>query len=228
MNYTIEPATQEQDTLLPKIMLTDTLRVDSLHVDTLVTADTLKNGSRVSTVIEAPINYNAQDSIIVSFEGQKVFLYNNARVTYQQIELTAYFIELDLETKEVYAEGILDSAQTLVQKPVFKDGNEEFESKTLRYNFETEKGIITEVVTAQGEGYFHSDRTKKISKDVFLATQGKYTTCDAEHPHFYLHLSKAKVISKNKIVTGPAYMVLEDFPIYFPFLPFGYFPNSPT
>ncbi len=207
----------QQDTVLADMPVQDTLLVDTLEVDSLV-----------PPVIEAPIDYNAEDSIIVSLDGQKVYLYNNAHVTYQEIELTAYFIELDLETKEVYAEGLLDSTETLVQKPVFKDGDEEFESKTLRYNFETKKGIITEVVTEQGEGYFHSARTKKISDDAFLATDGKYTTCDAEHPHFYLHLSKAKVISNNKIITGPAYMVLEDFPIYFPFLPFGYFPSTPT
>ena len=200
----------------------DTIALDSISIDTALIDSVIK------PVIEAPINYDASDSIIVSFDGQKVFLYNEASVTYQQIELTAYFIELDLETKEVYAEGLIDSTGELVQKPIFKDGSQEFESKTLRYNFDTEKGIITEVVTEQGDGFFHSERTKKISKDAFLAKRGKYTTCDAEHPHFYLHLTKAKVISNKKIITGPAYMVLEDFPIYFPVIPFGYFPNSPT
>jgi hypothetical protein len=213
--------------------LTDTVDNESITGDTLVTGsvaarDSVRADSVTAPVIEAPIDYNAQDSIIVSFDGQKVFMYNNAKVTYQQIELTAYFIELNLETKEVYAEGIKDSTGTLIQKPVFKDGNEEFESNTLRYNFETEKGIITDVVTQQGEGFVHSKRTKKISEDAFILRQGKYTTCDADPPHFYLHLTKAKVISNNKIITGPAYMVLEDFPIYFPILPFGYFPNSPT
>jgi len=219
-------------------------RIDEISVDTpetmmnvqdtlfsensQVVADTIVADSIETSVIDAPIDYNAEDSIVVSFDGQKVFMYNNAKVNYQQIELTAYFIELDLETKEVYAEGIEDSTGTLIQKPIFKDGNEEFESKTLRYNFDTEKGIITEVVTEQGEGFVHSKRTKKISKDAFVLKDGKYTTCDADHPHFYLHLSKAKVISNNKIITGPAYMVLEDFPIYFPILPFGYFPNSTT
>ncbi len=201
---------------------------DSLRSDTLAVADTTVTDTVAEPYIEAPIDYNAEDSIIVSFDGQKVYLYNNSRVTYQQIELTAYFIELDLETKEVYAEGKEDSTGTLIQKPVFRDGNEEFESKTLRYNFESEKGIITEVVTEQGEGYVHSERTKKISEDAFILKKGKYTTCDADHPHFYLHLTKAKVISNNKIITGPAYMVLEDFPLYFPILPFGYFPNAPT
>jgi len=202
--------------------------VDSTITDSLAVIDTVAIDSVTPAVIEAPINYNAEDSIIVSFDGQKVYLYNNAKVTYQEIELTAYYIELNLETKEVYAEGIMDSTETLIQKPDFKDGTDEFESKTLRYNFETEKGIITDVVTEQGESFVHSSRTKKISKDAFLLVDGKYTTCDAEHPHFYLHLSKAKVISNKKIITGPAYMVLEDFPIYFPFIPFGYFPNSPT
>jgi len=209
------------DTIPDNIQITDTLAIDT------VKSDSTKSKS-ASTVIEAPINYNAEDSIVGSIDGQKVFLYNNARVTYQEIELTAYFIELNLETKEVYAEGIPDSTGTLVQKPVFKDGREEFESNTLRYNFESEKGIITDVVTEQGEGFVHSKRTKKISAEAFVLKDGKYTTCNADHPHYYLHLTKAKVISKNKIITGPAYMVLEDFPIYFPILPFGYFPNTPT
>lgn len=213
----------ENDTAYYEILPASTLQQDTLN-----SADSLVTDSLRAPVINAPIVYNAEDSIVISFDGQKVFLYNNAKVTYQQIELTAYYIELNLESKEVYAEGLMDSTETLVQKPVFKDGSEEFESKTLRYNFESEKGIITDVVTEQGEGYVHSERTKKISKEAFLLTEGKYTTCDADHPHFYLHLSKAKVISGKKIITGPAYMVLEDFPIYFPFLPFGYFPSTPT
>lgn len=219
------------DTIVSKPALRDSLPelpqyADTLGIDTLDL--TPGRGGRPATVIEAPIDYSATDSIVGSFDGQKVYLYNNAKVTYQQIELTAYFIELDLETKEVYAEGTKDSTGTLVQKPVFKDGSEEFESQTLRYNFETEKGIITEVVTEQGEGFVHSRKTKKISADAFVLKDGKYTTCNADHPHYYLHLTKAKVISNNKIITGPAYMVLEDFPIYFPILPFGYFPNTPT
>lgn len=199
------------------LVSTDSIQVDTVSVDSIPKA-----------IIEAPIEYNAKDSIIVSFDGQKVFLYNEAKVSYQDIELTAYYIELDLETKQLYAEGLTDSIGELDQKPVFKQGGEEYEAETIRYNFETEKAFITKVVSAQGEGRILSDRTKKIGKDVFITEKAKYTTCDAEHPHFYLHLSKAKVIGNDKIITGPAYLVLEDFPIYFPFIPFGYFPNSPT
>lgn len=201
-------------------------------IDTTLTGevpqDSLVVDSVETPVIDDPISYSASDSMIVSIDGQKVYLYNQAKVNYQEIELTAYYIELDLETKEIYAEGIPDSTGEQTQKPLFKQGAEEYESETMRYNFESEKAFITKVVSQQGEGYIHSDRTKKIGKEVFITEKAKYTTCDAEHPHFYLHLTKAKVISNEKIITGPAYMVLEDFPIYFPIIPFGYFPNSPT
>ncbi len=205
------------DTIQHSLIQADTIQIDTAAIDSVV-----------KPFIDAPIVYNAEDSIIISFDGQKVYLYNHASVTYQNIELTAYYIELNLQTKEIFAEGILDSTETLVQKPIFKQGSEEYESETMHYNFDTEKAFITKVVSAQGEGRILSERTKKISKDVFITENAKYTTCDADHPHFYLHLSKAKVIEGNKIITGPAYMVIEDFPIYFPFLPFGYFPNSPT
>ena len=201
--------------------------IDTIAADT-INKDSIASDSIKKPLISDPINYNAEDSIVVSFDGQRVFLYKDASVKYQQIELTAYYIELDLETKQIYAEGFKDSTGTMTNKPVFKQGNEEYESETMRYNFETEKAFITKVVSKQGEGFILSDRTKKIGKDVFITEKAKYTTCDADHPHFYMHLTKAKVISNNKIVTGPAYMVLEDFPIYFPILPFGYFPSTPT
>ncbi len=212
----------QSDTIVADSMNLEVAISDSLSVDTLA-ADTVKK-----SFIEAPIIYNAEDSIVVSFDGQKVYLYNNAKVTYEQIELTAYYIDLNLETKEIYAEGLVDSTGTMVQKPVFKQGSDEYESETMRYNFETEKAFITKVVSEQGEGFILSDRTKKIGKETFITEKAKYTTCDADHPHFYMHLTKAKVISNKTIVTGPAYMVLEDFPLYFPILPFGFFPNTPS
>jgi len=223
--------TQKLTAISPKIseesVSTELIPIGSLVSDSLL-VDSLAADTINKPFIEDPIVYNAEDSIVVSFDGQKVFLYNKASVNYQQIELTAYYIELNLETKEIYAEGILDSTETMVQKPLFKQGSEEYESETMRYNFETEKAFITKVVSKQGEGVILSDRTKKIGDETFITEKAKYTTCDAEHPHFYMHLTKAKVISNKKIVTGPAYMVLEDFPIYFPMLPFGFFPNTPT
>jgi len=213
---------QESDTISTPNMsnLIDTTTVP--HVQ-LASGDSIPK-----PVLEAIITYTAEDSIIPDFENQKMYMYKNGVINYQNIELKADYIMLDLAKKEVYAEGLPDSTGTIVGNPVFKEGDEEFESVTMRYNFETQKGIITDVNTAQGDGFVHSELTKKISKDEFILRKGKYTTCDAEHPHFYLRMTKAKVISNKKIITGPAYLVLEDFPIYFPMIPFGYFPTTST
>ncbi len=215
----------EPDTIKTSEAIPDTIKIKGSPA----TADSLQNDTTKKAqapVLEAPINYNAKDSIVVALDSKKVFLYKEAVVTYQDIELKADFIQLDLNTKEVYAEGVKDTAGVVQGSPVFKDGSDEFESKDIRYNFKSQKGIIHDVKTEQGEGYVQSERAKKTDKDVFIMKNGKYTTCDADHPHFYLNMTKAKVISNKKIITGPAYMVLEDFPIYFPFLPFGFFPNS--
>ena len=212
------------------IQESDTVFVPSVPIlkDTTAISPVPANDSITKPVLEATITYSATDSIIPDFENHKVYMYKGGVVNYQTIELKADFIVLDLANKEVYAEGLPDSTGTIVGTPVFKDGKEEFESKTLRYNFETQKGFITDVKTKEGDGFVHSDLTKKISPDEFVLRRGKYTTCDADPPHFYLRMTKAKVISNKKIITGPAYLVLEDFPIYFPMIPFGYFPNSTT
>lgn len=206
----------------------DTIKSSNLPDSLAVIPAQAATDSVNKPVLEATITYTAQDSTIADFENQKVFMYKKGVVTYQNIELKADFIMLNFTTKEVYAEGLPDSTGAIVGTPVFKMGEEEFESKTLNYNFETQKAIISDVKTTQGDGFVHSELTKKISKDEFILRDGKYTTCDAEHPHFYLQMTKAKVISNKKIITGPAYMVLEDFPIYILTLPFGYFPNSST
>lgn len=223
----------QEPEVIPKLKDSTFTPLYAVHVLDSADIDSIRMERRVDTtesapVLDAPIKYDAEDSMIVSLDGQKVYLYNNAEVNYQNINLTAYYIELDLDTKEIFATGLIDSAGEMTQKPIFKQGAEEYESETMRYNFETEKAFITKVVSQQGEGYIHSDRTKKIGEQIFITEDAKYTTCDADHPHFYLNLTKAKVISNKKIITGPAYMVLEDFPIYFPLLPFGYFPNNPT
>jgi len=59
-------------------------------------------------------------------------------------------------------------------------------------------------------GFLHSETTKmQANKEIHLKN-GKFTTCDLEHPHFYFELTKAKVIPDDKIVSGPAYLVIED------------------
>lgn len=228
---------QEIEPLASKIVRTDSLDLlssDSLAVfpfDTLalVPADTLA----VDTVkkkdgpLDAPVFYQAKDSIIMTGKNW-TYMFGESDVKYQNIQLESEIIELNMDSTLVYAKFALDSVGDEFGYPLFKDGNEQYESRMMRYNFKTGKGYITDVITQQGEGYVTAGRTKKMPDDVLNMVDGKYTTCD-EHddPHFYIQMTKAKVRPGKNIVTGPVYLVIEDVPLPLA-LPFCFFPFSST
>ncbi len=176
---------------------------------------------------DAEVEYKADGKITINNTANKIYMYKNGQVKYKDIELTADYIELNRDSNLIHATGKPDSTGAIVGKPVFKQGQQEFEADEIRYNFLTKKGIVYGVVTEQEGGFIQSGKTKLMNDSTYNMKDGKYTTCDAEHPHFYLQMTKAKVLSNKKIVTGPAYLVVEDLPIYFIFIPFGFFPNSP-
>ena len=97
---------------------------------------------------------------------------------------------------------------------MFQEGSASYETNTMRYNFKTRKGFITDVITQQGEGFITGGTTKKTDEDVYYMKKVKYTTCDKhDDPHFYLQLTKAKMRPGKDIITGPAYMVLSGLPL---------------
>lgn len=214
------------------------LRIDSLTGAAMVMRDSMFNynyffqqdtaGRKQPLVIspdavDQPIVYNAEGYMKTDLRTRKVSLVQNAKVTYGTIELTADSIVLDMETGSVYATGRIDSMGIMVGKPIYKDGKEEFESRELTYNFKSKKGVIRNVTTEQEGGYLQSLTTKRHEDGTLHVNRSKFTTCDAEEPHFYLALPKAKVYPGEKIVSGPAYMVVADIPLPL-ILPFGFFP----
>lgn len=181
-------------------------------------------GRKISDdAVDLPIVYSADGYMKTDIRNEKVSLVKNARVTYGTIELTADSIVLDMETGSVYATGLPDSTGKMTGKPFFKDGSEEFESKELTYNFKSKKGVIRNITTEQEGGYLQSLVTKRHEDESLHIFKSKFTTCDAEDPHFYLALNRAKVYPGEKIVSGPAYMVVADIPLPL-IIPFGFFP----
>lgn len=177
-------------------------------------------------VLEAPVSYQADDSIVWIIENSKAYLFKNSKVDYQKIGLTAEQIQVDIDTKTVYAHGVIDSLGVETGRPVFKDGDTSYESDTMSYNFSSRKGYISNVVTQQGEGYMTSRDAKKGPDNEIYVMGGKYTTCDNhEHPHFYMALTRGKVRPGKNAVFGPAYLVVEDVPLPLA-IPFGFFPFS--
>ncbi|MCF8392030.1 MAG: LPS-assembly protein LptD [Bacteroidales bacterium] len=213
------------DTLLTDSIYTTSVLQDSLFFGNEGSTDTLK--SKKNNSIELDVIYSAVDSVNFGKTNKKVFLYKDAKVTYGTMELEAAYIEFDMSTNIVYASGMPDSTGKIVGNPVYKDDVQNLEAKQLRYNFKTKRGRILEVITEQDGGYLHAQTTKKDEYGHIHIKDGKYTTCDAEHPHFYVALTKAVSIPGEKIISGPAYLVFADIPLPIG-LPFGFFPNTTT
>ncbi len=182
-----------------------------------------KSGSEINSEVK----YSATDSLIFSLDGGMVELYGDAIITFEEIELTGAYIRYEMDQNLVVAFGMPDSSGALVGNPVFTDPSGSFESKRLKYNFKTKKGYIEAVVTEQEGGFLHSEQTKMQTNGHIHLKNGKYTTCDAPHPHFYISITKGISVPGDKIVSGPAYLVLEGVPLPLG-IPFGFFPNSTT
>ena len=178
-----------------------------------------------------PAFSEAKDSVKEDFSNGKrmVYYWGDVKVKYGNLELKAAYMEYDLNSKSLFASGVKDTAGVIQGKPEMTEGRDKYTMDTVRYNFNTRKSIIINMVTQESEGFLYGDKLKKMPDNSINISGGKYTTCDHEHPHFYLKLTNAKVINKpNKVtVFGPAYLVVEDVPTPFA-LPFGFVPDRVT
>lgn len=209
-----------------------TLKTDSLAGDAVaVMGDSLGERKGFTRIVrdkvdlDNALNFSAKDSLVLVGQ-QNAFLYGDGNVDYGEFKLNSAEIRMEMDSSTVYAEGVVDSIGELQGNPVFQQGGDEYESKSMKYNFKTERGYITNVITEQQDGFLLGNKAKKNPDGSFFLEDGFYTTCDDhEHPHFGFKITRAKVRPKKDVVTGPGYMMLVGIPLPLA-LPFGYFPFS--
>ena len=190
---------------------------DSIHLDSLNRKK--KNG------IDAPVTYSGEDSLVYDAKNKVAHIYGSSKVNYENMDLASDRIQMSLDSSLVRAIGTADSTEKkgVRGRPLFKMGGSEYESDTIAFNFKTKKGFINNVYTQQEDGYLTSELSKRDSSGVIYLKHGRYTTCDEEHPDFYIALSRAKVRPGKDVVFGPAYLVVADVPLPLA-IPYGFFP----
>ena len=207
---------------------------DSLSPDSLLHAglpfgqgsdSTASDTTAYKPFLDDPISGTNEDSLIYDVKNKVVYIYEKGDVKYQDKNLKADYMRVDMDNKEIYAYGREDTVAGKPTRPEFLDGGSAYQMDTITYNIETEKARIKGVTTQDGEGYLKGARVKKMKDNTINIADGKFTTCDADHPHFYLAMTKAKTIPGKKVIVGPSYLVLEDVPLYPLMLPFGFFPT---
>lgn len=208
----------------------DTTKMDSLelaiykhnkHIDDSVRLDSINR--KKSNSIDAPVTFSSDDSLVYDATAKRAFLYGNSNVKYQNMDLKSDRVQMSLDSNLVHATGKADTTGELIGKPVFVMGKDTYESDTISFNFKTKKGFINSVYTAQEDGFLTSEKSKRDSSGVLYLQHGRYTTCDQEHPDFYIALSRAKVRPGKDVVFGPAYLVVADVPLPLA-IPYGFFP----
>ena len=212
----------------------DTTRMDSLQkaiyrhnrmIDDSIRLDSLNRQKK--NTIEAPVVYSGNDSLVYDARSKTAYLYGTAKVKYENMDLAADRVHMNLDSNLVHATGTADSTEKtgLRGMPVFTMGSDKYESDTMAFNFKTKRGLIKDVKTQQQEGYLSSKRAKRNEKGEIFLEHARYTTCDKDCPDFYISLSRAKLRPGKDVVTGPAYLVVADVPLPFA-IPYAFFPFS--
>ncbi len=215
-------STIDNSASLPLIELPDSSKINTPADTTIPKYKTIEiSRSAISSVV----NYQAQDSIRFNLKIKKAYLYNKSDIVYDDVTLGSNYVEIDLAKSQILATGWPDSAGVMHGMPIFKQGPQSFRTEKIEYNFISKKGLISSVITQEGEGFMHGEKIKKNSDSTTFVYRGKYTTCDHDDPHYELSFTKAKVVTNNVIVTGPAFLKIQGIPTPIA-LPFGFFPNK--
>jgi lipopolysaccharide assembly outer membrane protein LptD (OstA) len=196
--------------------------------DSLTNKDTSLHKINMDTIsyklaknaLEAPVEYTAEDSMVIDVPGKRVTLYGKKVTThYKDNDLTGPIISFDEASGDIIASIKRDSAGKVIAFPTFKQSDFTSQSDSIRFNMKTGKGITKSTYTQQGEMYVYGEVIKKVSPDVFYALRGRFTTCNLDTPHFAFISNKIKFITNKVAISGPVHPEFEGvpIPIYFPF-----------
>lgn len=218
---------------------------ERLQKPIILTKDSLKSKSIIQNRTELPLNTvevdsvkqdtvkkayltdivkkYAEDYIRMSRAENKMYLYNQAKISYEDFELSAGTIILNNNNNKVFAAGIKDSTG-YTQKPIFKQGSKEVRPDSILFNYKTKKAIIYGSNTEDGELNIYAEASKRVNDSVYYMRNAKFTTSeDINDPEYYFLARKIKFVPGKKVVTGLVNMYIADVPTPLG-LPYGFFP----
>jgi hypothetical protein len=224
--------TKKADTTRPRINPPPTTPLTITSSDTLPGKDSVTI-QKIDTfslklskdTLDAPIQYAAEDSMVVMIKSKKIYLYGKTKTEYQDVVLTAPLVGIDQETQVLTAFNKKDSTGAVIEEAIFKQGENEFTSDTIAYNIKTQKGLTKNTITQSGEMFVHGTYVKKIDDNVTFVKEGIFTTCNLDEPHFAFKANKLKVVNKKVAISGPAHPEFEGVPVPV-YVPFGFYPLS--
>jgi hypothetical protein len=174
--------------------------------------------------IKTTIIFSAKDSVILEVESKKGILYEDAKITYGDTRLNSGLIIMDMQRNTVLARPRIDSTGKAQGRPILEEGQEKIVADSIDYNTKSQRAMVSNLVTQQGEGYIGGNRVKKSPENEFYLNEGYYTTCNLAEPHFRIKARKIKLTKKQNVIAGPFNIEIADTPLPLGFF-FGIFPK---
>ncbi|WP_394345861.1 putative LPS assembly protein LptD [Flavobacterium silvisoli] len=189
----------------------------------VISGDSLK---KKKALLDGKVKYKADKYAKIDQKKKLVTLYDKAELYYQDIELKSGIIVFDYQKNEVYAGRIKDSTGAYTQAPIFKQGDNQVEPDSIRFNYKTKKALVWNSRTKQGEMNVKSEISKKENDSVYFLKKARFTTAkDIDNPEYYFQASRVKLVPGKKVVVGLTNMVIADVPTPLA-LPFAFFPMT--
>ncbi|MDO3643113.1 putative LPS assembly protein LptD [Mucilaginibacter sp. L3T2-6] len=180
--------------------------------------------------VKSEVKWHAEDSTVTDNVHNIVYLYGQARVTYEDFELDADYIRLDKNNNLLFAKGSIDPlTKRYVGRPISKQKNDKpVESDSLLFNYKTKKGRVFNPASEQDGNFLSGGELKKLNDNEVAYRNTTFSTCDLPQPdtHFGIVITKG-IGEKNRIISGPAYLEIEGIPLPLA-IPFGFFPKPDT
>jgi len=175
--------------------------------------------------IDSIVTYKASDTILYNIHNRTMHLAGKAETQYEGQDLSSQDIDVDFNTSMLTSYGTPDSAgKGELGTPIFNDKGEMYNGNTITYNFKSKQGTVVLANTKIENGFYYGDKIKRESDEIIFVQNGKYTTCDLPHPHYYFASPEMEVILKDKVFAEPVYFYVDDVPLFA--VPFGVFPNK--
>ncbi len=185
-------------------------------------AKSVKDTTSSKAAIDTVVTYSAADSIVYNISDHKMSLYTKGNMKYRDFKLNAGQIGINWTTAILNAEGIKDTSDKIIEKPVFTEGGETYNGSHVSYDFKTQKGRISLANTELDNSYYHGEIIKKFAKDAMYIENGRFTSCDKPNPDYYFQSSKMKLVVNKTIIAEPIIMYVQGVPVFA--IPFGVFP----
>jgi len=206
----------------------DTTRIDSTRfepaTDQRPSAQGQQRGGANQPQQEGQINFQASDSLVFEVKKDRIAtLYGSSSVVHSSGELKAGKVAMNLDQSLVSANT--QTPQDTLSQPVLIRENERVRSNKIDFNYQTEKGRFEVARVEVQDGNLIGTKVKNANPNVIYLEDAIYSTCQLDHPHYYILADRMKVVDREKVFFERARLYILDIPYPLVF-PFGYLPGK--